>query len=149
LTTTDSETAEGPKRGRGRRTKEEEARDYFAELGLDSSVFDALKDRGEIEIPDDAAMLEEFKKALYVQMSTGQLKSTALVQGLKAIALIAATARPSEDTGPERGIDEILADAGLPLERRREIGVQELERLHSRAAALETIVKNIKEATNV
>ena len=42
-----------------------------------------------------------------------------------------------------------VADAGLPLERRREIGVQELERLHSRAAALETIVKNIKEATNV
>jgi hypothetical protein len=141
-----SEEAGEQKRGRGRRTKEEEARDYLAELGLDSSVFDALKDRSDIEIPDDAAMLEEFKKALYVQMSTGQLKSTALVQGLKAIALIAATARPSEETGPERGIDEILTDAGLPLERRCEIGRVELARLQSRTAALATVLGTMEAA---
>jgi len=141
-------SSEPPKRGRGRGTKQEEAWKYLAELGLDpGSVLDALRERGEVDIPDDAAMLEEFKQALYVQMKTGQLKSTALVQGLKAVAIISATAKPdAADDGPERGIDEILADAGLPAERRQEIGRVELGRLHSRAAALELVLETIGEA---
>jgi len=145
LVTASPDVTEPEKRGRGRRTKEEEAREYLAELGLDpTSVLDALRERGEVDIPDDEQMLEEFKQALYVQMRMGQLKSTALVQGLKAIGDIAATIKPgAAEDGPERGIDEILADAGLPAERRQEIGRVELGRLHSRAAALELVLETI------
>lgn len=134
----------------GRGTKEDEANAYLAGLGLDAeSVLAALKERAAIEIPDAAGMVSEFREALYVQMKLGELGSTALVQGLKAVAVLAEADKQSgpEDTGPERGIDDILADAGLPPERRRDIGRQELERLHARAAALELVVNNITEAS--
>lgn len=125
----------------GRKTKEEEAKDYLASLGLD--IPEELK--GPIEIPGSEQMVVEFKEELYRQMRSGKLGQTALVNGLRALAVLAEASKQKEqaEEGPERGIDEILADAGLPSDRKREIGHQELQRLHARAAALELVVEAI------
>lgn len=132
----------------GRKTKEEEAKDYLASLGLDPmSVLEDVQERVALEVPDDATIVAEFKEAVYVAMKLGELKGTPLVNALRALSVLADAAKQDEkDEGPERGVDEILADAGLPADRRRDIGRRELERLHARAAALELVVNSIEEA---
>lgn len=133
----------------GRGTAEEEAKRYLAGLGVlnPEEILDGLKDRSAIEVPDNPEdLLREFTEALYLQMKLGELKSTALVQGLKAVSILAEAAKRDEPPveGPERGIDEILADAGLPLDRRLEIGKRELERLRAREKALAAVVDGLE-----
>lgn len=134
---------------RGRKTKAEEAEDYLRSIGIDpASVLRDAANRPPLEVPDDEQIVAEFKEAVYTAMKLGDLKGTPLVNALKALSILAETAKqnePDEDE-PERGIDEILADAGLPPGRRVEIGRQELARLHTRAAALELVIDNITEA---
>ena len=133
-----------PKR-RGRRTKEEEALDYLRSIGKN---IDDIPDV-EYEIPDPETMLREFEERLYREMRNGNLNNTSLVNGLKAIASLAITWR--EQNGPkevvvERGVDEILGDAGLPRERRVDIGREEIDRLRARTSALELVVAQIEGA---
>jgi hypothetical protein len=145
LTTTGSEPAR-----RGRKTKEQEAWNYLLSQGIDpAEVLGGTGAPLAVDIPDDPSeVVEAFKGALYKQMTRGELKGTALVQGLKAVATLAEAAKnePDADGGPERGIDEILADAGLPDERRLEIGRGELARLESRTVALARVLETIGEA---
>lgn len=130
----------------GRGTSEDEAKAYLASLGLDPhAVLDGLKERRQIEVPTDEMMIAEFKEAIYVQMKLGELKSTPLVNALKALSILADAAKanePADDT-PERDIADVLADAGLPAGRRVEIGQQELEKLYARAEALKLLVEKI------
>lgn len=126
----------------GRLTKEEEFKRELERRGV------SLDDLPSFEIPDDPEeMLEEFKVELYRQMKSGDLKSTGLVNGLKAVAQLAEAyraANPPEVEVEEQGIDEILADVGLPRDRRIEIGRQEVERLRERTNALEMVVARIE-----
>lgn len=128
----------------GRKTREEEVADYLREQG---KSIDDLPD-ADFEIPSDPlAMLEDFKKTLYVQMKRGELKSTALVQGLKLVDSIAEkylAANPPVVVVKEQGVDEILIDAGLPRDRRIEIGRGEIERLREREAALHLMVARLE-----
>jgi polyhydroxyalkanoate synthesis regulator phasin len=132
------------KRGPGRRTREEEAREWLRQQG--KSV-DDIPDKT-FEMPEDPQqMLEEFTAELYKQMQRGELKNTSLVNGLKAVASLAESyrqAHPVEVVVEERGIDEILGDAGLPRDRRIDIGRQEIDRLRERTSALELVVARIE-----
>lgn len=128
----------------GRKTREEEVADYLREQGKSiEDLPDAI-----FNIPDDPLeMLEDFKVELYTQMKRGELKSTALVQGLKAIQAIAEAylaANPPQVVVKEQGVDEILVDAGLPRDRRIEIGREEIERLREREAALHLMVARLE-----
>ena len=126
----------------GRLTKEEEFKRELERRGI------ALDDLPTTEVPEDPEqMLEEFKSELYRQMKSGDLKSTGLVNGLKAVAQLAEAyraANPPQVEVEELGIDEILADVGLPRDRRIEIGRQEVERLRERTNALEMVVARIE-----
>ena len=148
MTTSDSEPTK-----RGRKTKEQEAWNYLLSQGIDpADVLSGATGRAPVEIPDDPAeIVEAFKDALYTQMKRNELKGTALVQGLKAVAVLAEVAKnePDRADSSERGVDEILADAGLPVERKLEIGHAELARLRERTVALEVVVKNIQEESHV
>lgn len=126
----------------GRLTKEEEFKRELERRGV------SLDDLPSFEIPDDPEqILEDFKAELYRQMKSGDLKSTGLVNGLKAVAQLAEAyraANPPQVEVEELGIDEILADVGLPRDRRIEIGRQEVERLRERTNALEMVVARIE-----
>lgn len=126
----------------GRLTKEEEFERELARRGI------AIEDLPTVDVPDDPEqMLEEFKKALYREMASGALKSTGLVNGLKAIAQLAEAhraANPPEKEVEEVGVDEVLADVGLPRNRRIEIGRKEIERLKERTDALALVVARIE-----
>lgn len=131
-----------PKR-RGRRTKHEEALEYLKSIGKDIGEIPEL----EFEIPDPEQMLEEFKEKLYREMKSGNLTSTALVNGLKAVASIAEAHRLAMQVGVEpveRDVDEILGDVGLPRDRRVDIGREEIDRLRSKTVALELVVAQIE-----
>lgn len=126
----------------GRLTKEEEFKRELERRGV------SLDDLPSVEVPDDPEqILEDFKAELYRQMKSGDLKSTGLVNGLKAVAQLAEAyraANPPQVEVEELGIDEILADVGLPRDRRIEIGRQEVERLRERTNALEMVVARIE-----
>ena len=132
-----------PKR-KGRKTAEEEVQDYLRSIGKE---LDQLPDI-DLEIPDNPEeLLEAFTEQLYRQMKLGELKSTALVNGLRAIASLAdkwKQENPPEITVDERGIDEVLKDVGLPRERRIEIGRDEIERLRKQTSDLELVVARIE-----
>jgi polyhydroxyalkanoate synthesis regulator phasin len=134
---------EEPKR-RGRKSKQEEVEDYLRSIG---KSLDDLQDKV-FETPDDPEeMLEEFTSELYRQMKIGELKSTSLVNGLKAIASLAQRYRelnPPEVVVEEQDVDELLKDAGLPRDRRVELGRQEIDRLRARTSALEVVVARIE-----
>jgi len=129
---------------RGRKSREEEVADYLREQG---KSIDDLPD-AIIDLPEDPLeMLEEFKTELYKQMKRGEIKSTALVQALKTIDGIAEkylAANPPKVEVREQGVDEILVDAGLPRERRIEIGRNEIERLRERENALQMLVARLE-----
>lgn len=129
---------------RGRKSREEEVADYLREQG---KSIDDLPD-AIIDLPEDPLeMLEEFKTELYKQMKRGEIKSTALVQALKTIDGIAEkylAANPPKVEVREQGVDEILVDAGLPRERRIEIGRTEIERLRERENALQVVVARLE-----
>ena len=126
----------------GRLTKEEEFKRELERRGV------SLDDLPSVEVPDDPEqILEDFKAELYRQMKSGDLKSTGLVNGLKAVAQLAEAyraANPPQVEVEELGIDEILTDVGLPRDRRIEIGRQEIERLRERTNALEMVVARIE-----
>lgn len=126
----------------GRLTKEEEFKRELERRGV------SLDDLPSVEVPDDPEqILEDFKAELYRQMKSGDLKSTGLVNGLKAVAQLAEAyraANPPQVEVEELGVDEILTDVGLPRDRRIEIGRQEIERLRERTRALEMVVARIE-----
>ena len=130
-------------RKRGRKTVEEEVQDWLKSQG---KQLEDLPDV-EIEVPDELQMLEEFKAALYVQMKSGELKGSNLVNGLKHVASMAEAylaAHPPEVVVVEEGIDEVLADIGLPRARRIDLGRQEIERLRSRVDDLQLVVARLE-----
>lgn len=128
----------------GRKSTQEEVAEYLRAHG---KSIDDLPD-AIIDVPDDPLeMLDEFKTELYKQMKRGELKSTALVQGLKAINGIAEAylvANPPENVEKQQGVDEVLSDAGLPSDRRIEIGLQEIERLRERVSAVQLVVARLE-----
>lgn len=128
----------------GRKTVEAEVEDYLRKRGKTLDELPNIEDA----VPDDPAeMLQAFTSALYRQMNSGDLKSQALVAGLKAIASLAEKyerENPKEVVVVERGIDEILGDTGLPRERRVDIGRAEIDRLRERTSALELVVAQIE-----
>src|SRR5690242_16908099 len=96
---------------RGRKSRQEEVEAYLREQG---KSIDDLPD-AIFEIPENPLELhEEFRSELYKQMKRGELKSTALVQGLKAIDGMAEkhlAANPPKVDVQEKGVDEVLVDA--------------------------------------
>ena len=134
----------------GRKSKEEETRDYLRSLKLDPDTILQAAEGASLEVPDDPdELVKEFTAALYTAMKLGDLKSTALVQGLKAISLIAEQVK--KDLPPPapviREIDEVLSDAGLPRDRRIEIGRAEIERFLSRADELRLVIARLEGET--
>lgn len=131
----------------GRKTKEEEARDYLRSLKIDPDQILAAATESTFTVPEDPdELVREFTEALYTAMKLGDLKSTALVQGLKAIGQIAEQVK--RDTPPVveevRGILDVLADAGLPRGRRVEIGRQEIERLAAQIGDLQLLIARLE-----
>lgn len=128
----------------GRKTTQEEVQDYLKSIGKD---IDDLPDV-DFEIPENPEeLLEAFTEQLYRQMKLGELKSTALVNGLRAIASLAdkwKQENPPEVQVDERGIEEVLQDVGLPRDRRIEIGRAEIERLRKQTSGLELVVAQIE-----
>lgn len=131
---------------RGRPSKEEEVRRYLAQYDLN---LDELLGRPaeNIEVPDDPQeIIDELTKIIYKRVRGGGMKDTALVNSLKVLDTLAERARGNEDDdGPERGIDEILRDAGLPVERKVEIADLELSRLQRRLEALRSVRDGLTE----
>lgn len=140
-----SDTATRQER-RGRKTTEEEVFAYLRRKGVDPDVL--LEGAEETPVPDDEGFYEELRAELWRRRQV--MTDTALVNGLKALTAAAAAAASArtDDAETVRGVDEILADAGLPDERRIEIGREEIVRLTERRAALELVVAGIEGASH-
>ena len=131
----------------GRRTAEEEARAYLERHGINPDTLDDFKFVDNEELPDPEEMFDQFLGILYRHAKSGDLKGTGLVNAITKLANLRDEARKEREKNEvveEREIEDILADAGLPAERRIEIGRAEVERLRERTAALEVVVARIE-----
>ena len=129
---------------RGRKTAEEEARDYLRKHGIDP---DTLQKIEASDLPDPEQMFEDLLAVIYSQSQSNDLKGAALVNGLRLVRELAEESRKKrekEEVVEERDIEDILADAGLPAERRIEIGLGEVERLRARTTALQLVIAKIE-----
>lgn len=134
---------------RGRKTREEEVYAYLRQHDIDPEALFGEAD-GDAEgrdvgfVPGDEQMFEEFRTELYRRRR--EMNDTALVAGLKSLALLAAAAKAAnvDEAEDVREVSEILADAGLPAERRVELGRQEVARLAEQTRALELVVASIE-----
>lgn len=112
---------------RGRKTKEDEARDYLASLGLDPDlVLAGTSDDAYPETPE--AMRDAFMRILWSRRNT--MADTAFTNAVKAISQLAATVKPDDDPAAEPLVADVIDGiVHLPADRKREILARELERL--------------------
>lgn len=131
----------------GRKTKEEEAKDFLRAQGIDPDRLAVEQGTAMFEVPEDPEdLVSEFTAAVYTQMKLGDLKGVALVTALKAIVQLGEQLKqkPADDEESVREIDEVLSDAGLPAGRRVELGRLEIERLRGRLSGLELLVARLE-----
>ena len=127
----------------GRKSTEEEVQDWLRQHG---KQLDDFPDLG-LETPDPLTMLEEFRTEAYRQMKAGELKGSNLANVLRLIDKMAEDYKatlPPTDVVEEKGIEEILADLGLPAKRRIELGREEIRRLRERESALQLLVARLE-----
>ena len=132
-------TETAPKK-RGRRTKVEELREAFVATGSDLAKLDEFLDGAltaePAEVPSAHEIRDELLRILYERR--GELKGIALVNGLKALASLAAT---EEAAGQKQQVEDdrrpILdrIDA-LPKDHARKLLKQELARVDGYRADL-------------
>lgn len=127
--------ATAPAKKRGRKSKNEEARQYLREMGIDP---DELVPATEADDPMPETfeeMFEEFRSILWRKRN--QIEGTAFTQSLNALARLAEVNKQADDakTLAEPTVAEIIAgNVLLPADRKREIlgeALAELERERS------------------
>lgn len=132
-------TPVAPKK-RGRKTREEEARSFLRELGVDP---DEIVPRSAADDPmptTDAELFDEFKALLWRRRH--QLEGTAFTQAVNALAKWAESSKSDDErAGVQPTIADIIGgNVLLPVERKREILAGALAELEvERAAIMEAL----------
>jgi hypothetical protein len=124
-------TDEKPKRKPGRRTKEEELREFAQTAGVDmQKVADFIG--GALE-PEEVPSAQEIRDRLLSALSNrlGELKGIALVQALKAITALAAIEEAEQQDSSEDDERRPLLDRldALPPDHAAKLVKQEIERV--------------------
>jgi hypothetical protein len=131
---------QAPKK-RGRKSKNEEARQYLRELGIDPDVLVPATDADDPMPETFEEMFEEFRSILWQKRH--QIKGTAFTQSLNALARLAEVNKQADDakTLAEPTVAEIIAgNVLLPVARKREIlGEALAELVRERAAIVEVL----------
>src|SRR5512146_2949517 len=105
-------------RRRGRQTKEQEARAYLEEHGVDPDSILGPSTDGPMPKTFEE-MRDAFMRLLWAKQ--GEVKGTAIVQGLRAVAALAETQRGQVERDEKVLIADVVRDANLPVERKRQI----------------------------
>lgn len=121
---------------RGRKSREEEARAYLRELGIDPDDIVPRNADNDPMPATDEAMLEEFKSLLWRRRH--ELEGTAFTQAINALARFAEATKGDADraAGEPTVAEIILGNSLLPAERKQEILAAALAELELEQSAI-------------
>jgi hypothetical protein len=128
---------------RGRKSKNEEARQYLRELGIDPDEL-VPADAKDDPVPEtDSEFFAEFKGLLWQQRHN--LKGTAFTQAINALAKWAEASKVEESQAAvQPTVAEIIAGSVLlPVARKREILGEALAELERERAAIAEVLEGV------